>query len=40
MRDGEWLYAAGNVVGSVTLCMLFVWLGSLSATALNQLKGA
>ncbi|MGA7711722.1 MAG: fluoride efflux transporter CrcB [Rhizomicrobium sp.] len=40
MRDGEWLYAGGNIAGSITLCMIFVWLGSLTATALNQLKGA
>jgi len=40
MRDGEWLYAGGNIAGSVTLCMIFVWLGSLCAAALNQLKGA
>ena len=40
MRDGEWLYAGGNVLGSVTLCMLGVWLGSLSAAVFNQLKGA
>jgi len=40
MQDGEWLYAGGNVVGSVTLCLLFVWLGSFAASFLNQLKGA
>lgn len=40
MRDGEWLYAGGNIVGSVALCLFFVWLGSISAMALNQLKGA
>ncbi len=40
MRDGEWLYAWGNVLGSVTLCLIFVWLGAISAAALNQLKGA
>lgn len=40
MRDGEWLYAGGNIVGSVALCLVFVWLGSLSAMAVNQLKGA
>ena len=39
MNDGEWLYATGNIAGSVILCMLFVWLGAISATALNQLKG-
>ncbi|MDE2135104.1 MAG: fluoride efflux transporter CrcB [Alphaproteobacteria bacterium] len=40
MRDGEWLYAGGNVLGSVTLCMLSVWLGSMTAALINQLKGA
>ena len=40
MNDGEWLAAGGNVVGSVCLCMLFVWLGAIAASALNQLKGA
>jgi fluoride exporter len=38
MRDGEWLSAGGNVVGSVTLCMISVWLGSLAAGAINQLR--
>jgi CrcB protein len=40
MSDGEWAHASGNVLGSVALCLLFVWLGSISATMLNQLKGA
>jgi len=40
LRDGEWLPAAGNILGSVTLCMLGVWLGSLAAATFNQLKGA
>jgi CrcB protein len=40
MNDGEWLYAGGNVLGSVTLCLLFVWLGATAAATLNQLKGA
>jgi CrcB protein len=40
MRDGEWLSAGGNVLGSVSLCMVSVWLGSLAAGAFNQLKGA
>ena len=39
-RDEEWLYAGGNIVGSVVLCLLFVWLGHIAAVALNQLKGA
>lgn len=40
INDGEWLYASGNVLGSVTLCLFFVWLGSISAAILNQIKGA
>ena len=39
MNDGEWAYASGNVLASVSLCLLFVWLGAISATAINQLKG-
>ncbi len=40
MNDGEWLQAGGNVVGSVALCLFFVWLGSASASMHNQMKGA
>ena len=40
LNEGEYLYAGGNIVGSVALCMISVWLGSISAAALNQLKGA
>jgi CrcB protein len=40
MRDGEWLYAGWNVVGSVVLCLVFVWLGAALAGEFNQLKGA
>ena len=40
IRDGEWLAAGGNILGSVTLCMLGVWLGSVTANLINQLKGA
>src|SRR4051794_12246675 len=40
MQDGEWLQAAANIVSSVTLCMLAVWLGHIAAASLNQLKGA
>ena len=40
VRDGEWLAAGANIAGSVTLCMLGVWLGSLAAGIINQLKGA
>jgi fluoride exporter len=27
LRDREWFYAGGNILGSVTLCMIVVWLG-------------
>jgi fluoride exporter len=37
-NDGEWLYAAGNVLFSVVLCLLGVWLGFLLANHLNHLK--
>jgi CrcB protein len=40
MRDGEWLYAGWNIVGSVVLCLLFVWLGAIMAGEINHLKGA
>ena len=39
-RDGEWLLAGANVVLSVVLCLVAVWLGAAAAGALNQLKGA
>jgi CrcB protein len=40
MRDEEWLYAGANIVGSVVLCLIGVWLGHLAAAAFNQIKGA
>jgi len=40
MRDGEWLSVAGNVLGSVMLCLLFVWLGAAGAMLLNRLQGS
>jgi len=39
-REGEWLRAGANTVGSVVLCLVAVWLGHLAASYLNQLKGA
>lgn len=38
-RDGEWLYAGLNVLGSVALCLLAAWLGYLAAAFINSLKG-
>ncbi|MFO1514425.1 MAG: fluoride efflux transporter CrcB [Verrucomicrobiota bacterium] len=39
LRDGEWLYAGGNVLLSVILCMVGVWLGYLLGAAINSAKG-
>ena len=36
MQDGEWLWAAGNVVLSVLLCLLGVWLGHSLAVIINR----
>jgi fluoride exporter len=38
VQDSEWLQAGGNVVASVVLCLLAVWLGHLLAVSLNALK--
>ena len=39
LRTGEWLYAIGNVVGSVALCMIAVWLGYMLGAMFNSIKG-
>jgi fluoride exporter len=39
LRDREWLYAGGNVLLSVLLCMVAVWLGYLAGATFNTLKG-
>lgn len=36
VEDGQWLRAAGNVGGSVVLCLAAVWLGHVAAVALNR----
>ena len=38
-QDGEWALAGLNVVLSVVLCLIAVWLGYMAAAMLNQLKG-
>jgi CrcB protein len=38
LRDGEWLQAGTNIVGSVLLCLMAVWLGHVIAVSLNQLR--
>jgi CrcB protein len=35
-QDGEWLRAGLNVLGSVALCLLAVWLGFVAAAAINR----
>jgi CrcB protein len=39
MNDGEWLHAGGNIVLSVVLCLIGVWLGVVLAAMLNALQG-
>jgi len=39
LRDREWLYAGGNILLSVTLCMIAVWLGYLLGTTVQSVKG-
>jgi CrcB protein len=36
LRDGEWLYAAGNVLLSVILCMIAVWIGYVLGNKFNS----
>jgi fluoride exporter len=38
LRDREWLYAAGNVILSVVLCMIAVWLGYLLGAIFSSTK--
>jgi CrcB protein len=35
-REGEWLHAGANVVGSVVACLVAVWLGHVAASSLNR----
>ncbi len=39
LQDGEWLYAGGNIVLSVALCLVAVWLGYLLGSTLSSMKG-
>ena len=40
LRDREWLYAGANVILSVVLCLVAVWLGFLLGTVFNSMKGS
>ncbi len=35
-RDGEWLLAGANIVGSVVLCLIAVWVGHMLAVMINR----
>ncbi|QUD86491.1 fluoride efflux transporter CrcB [Phenylobacterium montanum] len=39
-QDGEFVRAGFNVVASVVLCLVSVWLGYVAGAALNVLKGS
>ena len=39
LRNREWLYAGGNVILSVVLFLVAVWLGWLLGAQFNSLKG-
>lgn len=36
LRDGEWFYAAGNILLSVMLCMVAVWIGYMLGNKFNS----
>jgi CrcB protein len=38
LREREWLYAGGNILLSVVLCMIAVWLGYLLGSVFNPTK--
>lgn len=35
-RDGEWVLAAANILGSVILCLAGVWIGSVTGSLINR----
>ena len=40
VRSGELVHATGNVLASVVLCMVAVWLGFLLGSTFNSVKGS
>ena len=38
-QDEEWVYAGGNAVLNLMLCLVAVWLGHIFAEVLNRTKG-
>ena len=39
VQNREWLHAGGNVLLSVVLCLIAVWVGYLLGSAFNSMKG-
>lgn len=39
-QDEEWLYAGGNAVLNLALCLVAVWLGHVLAEVINPKRGA
>jgi fluoride exporter len=39
-REGDWLRAGANAVGSFILCLFAVWLGHMAAVAVGSMKGS
>ncbi len=38
LNNGEWVRAGGNVLLSVALCLIAVWIGYLAGNGINQLR--
>jgi len=38
-QDNEWLYAGGNAVFNLVLCLIAVWAGHILAEIINPMKG-
>lgn len=38
LNDGQWFYAAANIILSVALCLLAVWIGHALAVSLNTMR--
>ncbi|MEZ5834031.1 MAG: fluoride efflux transporter CrcB [Dongiaceae bacterium] len=36
VREGEWMPAGANIVGSVVLCLVMVWAGHMLAATINR----
>jgi CrcB protein len=39
LQERQWLYAGGNIVLSVVLCLLAAWLGWLLGSTFSSMKG-